>query len=689
MMNSKSDKKGAGKFLRNLLGVSAAPKLHGVLGFMLALLLAGCAVPVSAPQGAPAGGGLGTVRVEVSGFGDIPGVSATPKLQAGPTDPQGPQRTVYPTPPTERLKYTYTWKTSGMKMELQPEQYSPGNFILALGTYTLDVKAYVTEVDDADANLVGTGVGTVDGGNTTITVGGSPDPITVTVALKPQPLDGTGTGTLAYTIKYPTTATVLSLTLQNLGDVGWGVANLTPTDTPTTTLTGTTDVPAGNYLLRAKLWNDARVAGMSETVRIYDNMTTTVPNTDPAPSAASFAFTAEDFTVGDPAVTGGWTGGYTVQKDGDLIKSITLTGGKEILIGRKENEQVILKIDSGGNLQFRDAVGGSRPIGSYAEFQLMGTSGRSGTYKQEADLDLMGDLSPKVEWTAVGTDGANFTGTFDGGGKAISNLYIDKPGEYQGLFGFNSGTVKNVHIASGSVKGSMYVGSVAGQNNGIITACTNTGSVSGNWHSGGVVGRNSGTITACSNTGSVTGSSPGVGGVVGFNNNNGAITACYNIGAVSGNDSQVGGVAGINYSTITACYNSGAVTGKSQVGGVAGHNYRNAAYITACYSTGAVVSGDSLVGGVAFNNGGTITACYWKDVKDDSASKGIGYGSSEPTDTNATQFSGGEWPSTGDGTGQSTQWGIGDGSGSGKYWKDLGGWNGGDTDTVYPTLWWQ
>ncbi|WP_010253356.1 hypothetical protein [Treponema primitia] len=658
MMNMKADKNGA-------------MHLAVLLGF--ALLMAGCAVPVSGPGGNVAGGGgLGTVRVEISGLvpepvsgvsaAPVSGVSATPKL-----------RTAYPTPPsTSGLFYTYTWTDIGSGTTVTPEKDGE-NFILAVGNYTLDVEAYVGGAKNP-AKLVGTGVGKVDDG-TTITVNGSVPTITVTVAL--EPVDGTVaetatvTGTLAYTITYPAGVTTLSLTLQKLGDDGEPVTTLSPTSTTTnastgvTTATGTTNVAAGDYLLRATLGNSAGAAGMSETVRIYGNMTTTVPPTsddpDPDPSAASFAFAAGDFGTMEPHIIGVWAGGYTVEVEGGLIKSITPTNKTAILIGRRADEQVTLNIGSDGKLLFRapdDA--GNVPIGSYGEFQLIRTGAGTvsaaialtGTYKQEADLDLMGNLSPRVEWTAVGKDGASFTGTFDGGGKAISNLYINTTSNVQGLFGNSNGTVQNVHIASGFVTGASYVGGLVGSNGGAIIACSNSSDISVTGvRVGGVVGYSAGPITACYNTGAVSGTDD-VGGVVGDGRN--PITACSNTGPVSGND-EVGGVVGTNNAAIIACYNTGPVSGSSYIGGVVGYNHN-----------------------------GTTTACYWANFTGNGV--GINY-SSGTVDT--TKFASGAWPSTGTEAGQSGQWGTGNGSGSGTYWKDLGGWNGGSTNTVYPTLWWE
>ncbi|WP_052299735.1 GLUG motif-containing protein [Treponema primitia] len=424
------------------------------------------------------------------------------------------------------------------------------------------------------------------------------------------------------------------------------------------------------------------------------------------------------------ALEGGYDGAITVEVQGGLLKSITLATGSKILIGRKADELVTLSLNSEGNLQFRAVdADGNVPIGSYAEFQLirttrLGTDHSGVTYKQEADLDLMG--APAQQWTAIGSYSARFTGTFDGGGWAIRNLYINSDGD-QGLFGIVGGTVQNVHIASGSVTGGSSAGGVAAYNDGTITACSNNATVTGSYDAGGVAARNYSTITNCSNSGDVStsGSSNGsTGGVVGYNGD-GTITNCYNTGDVSGNgigtECGTGGVMGYNSGDIIACYNTGTVSGGdySNTGGVMGYNSGDiiACYntgtvsgggessftggvvglargtITACYNTGAVIKTGSsgTFGGVAgVNMLGTITACYWTDVAGDAASVGVG-SSNGSTDT-TTKFSD-AWPTTG----THTQWGTAAANPgtSGQYWKNLGAWNTGGPSTVYPKLYWE
>jgi hypothetical protein len=317
-----------------------------------------------------------------------------------------------------------------------------------------------------------------------------------------------------------------------------------------------------------------------------------------------------------------------IRSPGKTITHIEILG-RIHLIGRSaDGSPLYLNLDANGDLAFRPAgPDGYIPIGSYAEFQLINATpgGLAGTYRQEADLDLMG---APFEWTAIGSDGAEFTGAFDGGGKSIANLYINKgTTPYQGLFGClgAGGALSNINITSGSITGQSRAGGVAGRNYGSVTACSNRGAVTGYMITGGVVGANYGTVTACYNTGDVSGSSA--------------------IGGILGNMTGGG---------MTACYNTGSVSGTTGVGGMLGEMFS-----------------------------GTMAACYWLDVSGDNANYGTGYGSSAGT----TAFGPSSWPAAS----VNLQWGTGDGGGDGLYWQDLGGWAGGNEgkDSNFPKLWFE
>ncbi|MDR2125329.1 MAG: Ig-like domain-containing protein [Prevotellaceae bacterium] len=397
-------------------------------------------------------------------------------------------------------------------------------------------------------------------------------------------------------------------------------------------------------------------------------------------------------------------GYFHINKSNKILKSITIESGSPILIGRKTDVDLTFKT-SGAGIAFRNAINDTVPIGSYAELQLIDTQLR-GIYKQEADIDLMNE-----EWTPIGEYQRFFEGVFNGGTYTLANLKITGNKAYVGLFGAATISdihrIYNVHIISGSVSGQFGVGSICGgaftgRISNCYSACTISGtdmqiggicglSLVGNIancyysgvvsntdeYTGGICGYNyNGRIFACYNTGSVSGKNY-AGGISGYNTFSANITACYNMGTVLANNNYAGGICGANLKDVIACYNTGSVSaGGNNVGGVCG---RNTANITACYSTGSLL-GSSNVGGVIGENAATITACYWADVAGDDAEYGIG---SLASNTGATPFSASAWPTVD----ENAEWGIGNGSGSGKYWKSLGGWN--SSNPVYPKLYFE
>ena len=274
------------------------------------------------------------------------------------------------------------------------------------------------------------------------------------------------------------------------------------------------------------------------------------------------------------------------------------------------------------------------------------------------DIDLSG-----IDWTPIGIDyNHQYTGTFDGNGKTITGLTVTGSDNYAGLFGYLSGTVKDVtledvQIATTNSYG--YAGGVAGYSfGGKIENCSVSGSVSDrgtNGFAGGVVGyQYKGSITECSSSATVNAGSA-AGGVAGGTNNGATLTACYATGDVTlvsngPNTYCAGGVVGSNGpSTLQACYAWGSVTGSGSgtvyVGGVTGTNVLGT--LTACYHAKGTVSGPGgATGGVAGRNfkdsmfgGGIITACYWNGTVTDD--KGIGNDMTNAGET--TKVTDGNW----------------------------------------------
>ena len=226
----------------------------------------------------------------------------------------------------------------------------------------------------------------------------------------------------------------------------------------------------------------------------------------------------------------------------------------------------------------------------------------------EDDGNLTANTEDLLVWTPIGNNTNNkFYGTFDGQGHTVSGIYINSENYDQGLFGRNSGTIKNAGVTESYIKGGYYIGGMCGFNFGTISNCYNSGNVNGNRYVGGVCGYNSSTISNCYNSGTVSGNDY-VGGVCGYNHYD-TISNCYNSGTVSG-DRYVGGVCGYNYyDTFSNCYNSGTVSGDRYVGGVCGYNYHGT--ISNCYNSGTV-SGDRYFGGVCgYIYYVTYSNCYY------------------------------------------------------------------------------
>jgi filamentous hemagglutinin family protein len=241
----------------------------------------------------------------------------------------------------------------------------------------------------------------------------------------------------------------------------------------------------------------------------------------------------------------------------------------------------------------------------------------AGYYALGEDLDLTG-----VTWTPIGFSGSNpFTGVFDGLGNTGSNLTISSTNNYIGLFGYSTGTIRNLGLIDPTVSGAKYVGALVGYNGsgGVIANCyvTVTGgstaevsAISGDV--GGLAGDNYGTITNCYSDVDVSSSGSTAGGLVGCNKS--LIENSHSTGAVNGT-ANVGGLVGYmgnTTGTITDCYATGDVTGSGDyVGGLVGYCKKNTkGKITNCYATGDATGGSFVGGLVGYNVSSPITNCY-------------------------------------------------------------------------------
>src|SRR5574344_514262 len=119
------------------------------------------------------------------------------------------------------------------------------------------------------------------------------------------------------------------------------------------------------------------------------------------------------------------------------------------------------------------------------------------------NIDLSSVCSATAgNWTPIGNSYTiSYSGTFDGNGKAISNLYIaNATTDNQGLFGFiNNSVIKNLSISGNITSTAANVGLLAGYSSGQIIHCSSSGSASGYSDVGGIAGTSNGSVTQCVN----------------------------------------------------------------------------------------------------------------------------------------------------------------------------------------------
>ena len=219
-------------------------------------------------------------------------------------------------------------------------------------------------------------------------------------------------------------------------------------------------------------------------------------------------------------------------------------------------------------------------------------------YKLTEDIDLGGK-----EWTPIGAVNW-FNGTFDGSGFTISNFKsTGNERYYAGLFGKNSGIIKNVYLDKVNI--STTSGLAAGlcvENYGTIEGCAVlSGSVDASDSSdtdrgsaAGICLNNNGTINKCYNMAVVTTEYYGA-GIVKRNSSNSTVANCYNAGAVSDkSDGYIGGICAQSYGTIVNCLNFGELEGNNprRIGGILLLEFSGT--VINCYSDSDVCSAECV-----------------------------------------------------------------------------------------------
>lgn len=282
-------------------------------------------------------------------------------------------------------------------------------------------------------------------------------------------------------------------------------------------------------------------------------------------------------------------------------------------------------IQNGADLQFmRNKI-------NAGEANESGTAYAACHYLQTADIVLNVSSDPEqfIRVEPIGptnTSTKYLSGTYDGGNHTISKFKITSTDKYIGLFGYITGTVKNVHIVNAIIKAQTAntgagAGIVVGYAvNGTIENCTTdaTSSILGDTtytgRLGGIISHVYPAIVKnCVNGASVTfngADAAYVGGVASTIGKVGAVIEnCINFGSVTiGEDApttvkiDVGGIVGLaggstGAVTVKNCYNAGAISSLVApsttsttlgVGGIAGENNGVQASFIDCYNIGTV-----------------------------------------------------------------------------------------------------
>ena len=233
-------------------------------------------------------------------------------------------------------------------------------------------------------------------------------------------------------------------------------------------------------------------------------------------------------------------------------------------------------------------------------------------------------------WVPVGTTANPFTGSLQGAGYEIQNLYINLSStstiQRAGLFGEtgSASVIQGIGITAAYIKSDRVpsnTGGLVARNTGSISNSYVTGSVTSSIFFsfiGGLVGSNSGSISNSYATASVTATASSnrssIGGLVGYNDGGGRISNSYATGSVTGY--FAGGLLGQNSgsSSISNSYATGNVTGNSNsayAGGLTGWNTSSSSIISNSYATGIVrAPGGANTGGLVGRDQGSLSNSY-------------------------------------------------------------------------------
>ena len=307
---------------------------------------------------------------------------------------------------------------------------------------------------------------------------------------------------------------------------------------------------------------------------------------------------------------------YADLKPGDYIVRFSKDGYKDLRIDVAVQPGEIT--DASTSLVSKSSVKFAGGKGTFSNPYIITTLAHM--QKMQAEPELCYALGADVDLCNVNWKPFEFSGSFDGRGFKLLNLYIDRIDNCQGLFSILKGTVKNLTVQGVKIDApdNKDIGVIAGKLNSpaVISDCkvifTAESCIKGYDCVGGITGEYSSYgaegIYDCEvvseSTGTVIVGNDYVGGIMGY----GWCEGSHAKVNISGTEC-VGGVLGKAYGNeaVSECSYSGTVAGSSYVGGIAGSSECN---ITLCKSDAEIKVEKGYAGGLAGYGNVTISASY-------------------------------------------------------------------------------
>jgi hypothetical protein len=219
--------------------------------------------------------------------------------------------------------------------------------------------------------------------------------------------------------------------------------------------------------------------------------------------------------------------------------------------------------------------------------------------QEDWDNDGSADGGSPAGFSPIGDASAKFSGSYDGSGYTISNLFINRgaAGFGVGLFGVCEypSTFTEIGLLEADITGREKVGALVGE------------FISG-----------------------------------------GSISLCFSTGQVSAENTIAGGLIGRFAGTLTNSYSRCNVNGDDDIGGLVASAEFAGTSITNCYSTGLVAltfSGTSDVGGLLYFGGFAVANSFWDTETSGQSTSAGGTGKTTAEMKTASTFTGAGWSS--------------------------------------------